>query len=114
MDNQDSTTRKEEVNEAALADPWATQREIAEDLGVSRVRVSQLLDDESKAVREAYRNGVEVDATPGMVRSIANVLRTVGDVEMAVAHRILQSAEDDDVDAVRLELVPADREADDG
>lgn len=94
------------MNDAALDDPWATQREIAEAVGVSRARVSQLLDEDVETVREAYRQGVEVPATPGFLRALGNVLEQMVGEDPAITERLFRSAEDGDVSSVRIELIP--------
>jgi len=95
-------TKKDRIREAVFESPWATQQEIADDVGASRSTVADVVSErpELQQVRQAFREGFELDATEGNLERLA----AMDGVPGAVATRLRESADADDLDGIRIDL----------
>ena len=95
-------TKKERIREAVFESPWATQQEIADDVGASRSTVADVVSErpELQQVRQAFRDGFELPATEENLDRLAEMTGVPG----AVATRLRESADADDLDGIRIDL----------
>ncbi|MDY6779094.1 MAG: hypothetical protein SV760_00795 [Halobacteria archaeon] len=104
-------TVREKIERAVREEPWKTQQAIADEVDTSRSYVSEVVDDDPDlaAIREAYRDGIEVDVDDGafVLSLLADVFEEVDDDRLdAVSKRLLESREVDELERVRIELQP--------
>lgn len=113
-DTETQNTR-DEIIEQVRTEPWQTQSAIADDVGVVRSWVSEVLGEyeDLEAIREAYRKGLDLEADPETLRRLADAVELSDDVPEAVADRLRASAEYDDVERVRVEITPVETDGGD-
>lgn len=89
---------REKILESARDRPWLTHAELADELGLARSWVSEVLgeSEEVEAIREAYRSGITIHPeTAAEMHSATALLRTLG-VGEGVIDRLNRSVEADD------------------
>ncbi len=113
-DETENETTREQIRNSVRDRPWATQQEVAEDVGTARSWVAEVIADDPalEAIREAYRKGLDLEADAETLRRLADVVELNTDGGEAVAERLRTSADFRDVDRVRVEITPIEGGAD--
>lgn len=114
MTDNESEPRRVAIENEIYENPQKTQREIADATGASRSWVGDILadDDALSSLREAYRRGIEFEATPRTVDHVAYAADRAG-VDDVVVERLFASANRGDLESVRVELILDDEEVED-
>jgi DNA invertase Pin-like site-specific DNA recombinase len=99
--------QREQIEQHVYENPWKTHREIADDLEVSRSWVSEVIGDsaELQEVREAYRKGVELEATSGTLDAIASAVEST---RPTLAKRLREGKPLDEIERIEIQLHPDD------
>lgn len=96
-------TQRQQIEQHVYENPWKTHREIADDLEVSRSWVSEVIGDsaELQEVREAYRKGVELEATSGTLDAIASAVEST---RPTLAKRLREGKPLDEIERIEIQL----------
>jgi len=96
-------TQREQIEQHVYENPWKTHAEIADDLDVSRSWVSEVIGDsaELQEVREAYRKGVELEATSGTLDAIASAVEST---RPTLAKRLREGKPLDELERIEIQL----------
>lgn len=96
-------TQREQIEQHVYENPWKTHSEIADDLELSRSWVSEVIGDsaELQEVREAYRKGVELEATSGTLDAIASAVEST---RPTLAKRLREGKPLDEIERIEIQL----------
>lgn len=96
-------TQREQIEQHVYENPWKTHAEIADDLDVSRSWVSEVIGDsaELQEVREAYRKGLDLEATSGTLDAIATAVEST---RPTLAKRLREGKPLDEIERIEIQL----------
>lgn len=105
MTDTDDDTRRRIVEETEK-DPWASQQEIADRVGVSRPWVTEVVKEhpDLRDARTFARNGVEFDDPHAMLRVI-RTLQEQGQLPEEAADVLLMALDQQDLQAINVQFV---------
>lgn len=109
--NGDDVPLEDRIESALRDDPTATHQELADRVGCSRSYVSDIFSERGdlRALRDAYRDGIEIDgASRSAVRVISSLKARAEEagVDEYVANELHRAAVEGRLDVVRLEVEP--------